>query len=209
MRSGVYYLRFVERETSYFSDRNARLIVGLAAQLRESVDATSEYAKQAAGLPKDQVPWLFRFDPAAGRRCLPRYSRRLRRAQRRRRTQTPATAAATLDRPHRYAERTANGLVLHFNHVVKSELCGDHPKTGSVITKINAAPSLVTSSVDLSRLADKIVQQSAAAVFASVFILDATGTVAGAAERTKRPAASRSSRFRNCRSAAISEKTTS
>ena len=50
---GVYYLRFVERETSYFSDRNARLIVGLAAQLRESVDATSEYAKQAAGLKKE------------------------------------------------------------------------------------------------------------------------------------------------------------
>jgi len=174
---GVYYLRFVERETSYFSDRNARLIVGLAAQLRESVDATSEYAKQAAGLKKNEVPAIFRFDPAERSPMPAAVFTKIETCAKNEENPTPATAA-TLDRPHRYAERTANGLVLHFNQVVKSKLCADDPKTGSVITKVNGEPaSLVTSSVELGRLADQIVQQSAAAVFASVFILDATGTV--------------------------------
>ena len=171
---GAYYLRFVERETSYFSDRNARLIVGLAAQLRDSVDATSEYAKQAAGLKKTEVPAIFRFDPAERSPMPAAVFTKIETCAKAEEDATPATAA-TLDRPHRYAERTANGLVLHFNHVVKSPC---DPETGSVITRVNGDPvSLFTSSVDLGRLADKIVQQSAAAVFASVFILDATGTV--------------------------------
>jgi hypothetical protein len=185
---GAYYLFFVERETTYFSNRNARLIVGLAAQLRDSIDATSEYVNQAALLPRNEVPAIFKYAPAA-RSPMP--------AAVFTKIETSANEEdpkAKLDRPHRFAERTASGFVLHFNHLVTLVTSAPSPKEGTSAGLANTAvkgnatgatpnssspagTSLVTSSVDLSRLADQIVQQSSAAVFASVFILDSTGAV--------------------------------
>jgi hypothetical protein len=163
-----YYVLFFERKTAYYTERNARILATLADQLRQSIEATSGYVKQATDVSgakgrttddsNDERKNLFIFSDATHRAKMPAALFSKIECDEGKVTDKKPTD----DRPHLWSERTASGLLLHFNLRVKSKHC---------------SAKFAESSIDLRRLVDPIVQQSSAMVFDSFFILDSSGNV--------------------------------
>lgn len=168
---GTYYFFFYERKTAYYSDRNSRVVASLAEQLRGAIDATSTYVKQAANAPNIERKLLYQFKPS-DRVKLPSAVF----------SDIDCVAAKPTDRSDQYAIRSAKGLLLHFHHRLAARKPEDPLLNiqNTILTKKEdclSSDAFATGSVELTPLVDQIFQQSSAAVFDSVFLLDSSGTV--------------------------------
>src|SRR5437762_1693108 len=156
---GAYYAFFFERKTAYYSQRNARVVAGLADQVRQAIDATADYAKQAANVPDDkQRNQLFLIDSAQFERV-----------------QMPAARFKGIEPcvadplPRRWAESTSSGLRLRF---IEARQMLPDPKPDSLLFKADqsAAQAVarkcgndaqsVSATIDLKELLDPLVRQS-------------------------------------------------
>jgi hypothetical protein len=170
---GAYYAFFFERKTAYYSERNARVVAGLADQVRKAIDATADYAKQAANVSEQDRKELFLIDSAQGERA-----------------QMPAALFRKIepcieDVPRRWAEPTPNGLRLNFiesrtNPPVREEkslLAGPDRRAAATAEKCRKKELSVKATIDLKPVLDPQMRQSSADVFDSVFLLDGLGNV--------------------------------
>src|ERR1700682_2922442 len=165
---GTYYFIFFQRKTAYYSDRNSRMVVGLAEQLRGAIDETSRYAKLAVdvGDPTERKD-LFEFDSPHRRVKMPVA------------VFTGVTACLPFETPRRYAENTPDGLLLHLVEQVDKDAASSDGFCiySSTSSGCPLRPSFVSASFLLRRLVEPIIRESDADEFESVFILNSSGNV--------------------------------
>ena len=152
----LYYSLFFERKTTYFRERNARLVGRLADQIRRSINNTARIVSNAAGVPDDDFEKLYRFDRGL--------------ADDQRQPQAIFDDLKLIDAPadarteKRFARRANDGLRLTFE--------------GAPVARVADEPTrYATATIPLQRLINATVTQTAGEVFDTVFILDSVGNV--------------------------------
>jgi hypothetical protein len=151
-----YYSLFFERKTSYFRERNARMVGRLAEQMRRSLTSTGRIVASAATVPEDELNGLYRFD------------RGLTDEQRQAQAIFDSIALHPLTVPYpedrRVIRRVGDTLRLVFTMKPRR-------REGFVADKYAVAE------IQVQRFINTIVTQTARDVFDTVFILDSAGNV--------------------------------
>lgn len=150
-----YYSLFFERKTSYFRERNARMVGRLAEQLRRSLTSTGRVVANAATVPEEELNGLYRFD------------RGLTDEQRQPQAIFDRIRLAPLTDPEQADRRTVrrDGDILRLIFEMK-------PRRGAAVVDKYAV-----AEIQVQRFINTIVTQTARDVFDTVFILDSGGNV--------------------------------
>ncbi len=165
----LYYSLFFERKTSYFRDRNARLVATVADQVRRSIRSTAWMVTTAATMPEEQLKALYQFD------------RGMSEEQRQPQAMFDELKLVTVDGKHeerRYAQHADGGLKLVFEGR-SVDAIADAPVSLSATggKEPAAAKRYVSASIPLARLINTTVTQTVGDAFDTVFILDSGGNV--------------------------------
>jgi hypothetical protein len=164
----LYYSLFFERKTTYFSNRNARLIAALGDQIRRSIDLTGRIAGNATAMKEEEIKDLYQF-----KRGL---------------TDRPPQAIfdkievlETDKKPARssFARRISDTLTVTFEQPGTQYTQGtfDLKAKQQETQKREEKFKYAHAEVELKRLLDPMVRQAATEVFNTVFILDRSGNV--------------------------------
>jgi hypothetical protein len=166
----LYYSLFFERKTSYFRDRNARLVATVADQVRRSIRSTSGMVSNAASMSEPHLKELYRFNRGI--------------SEEQRQPQAmfdDLKFVADPEKKHqerRFAQQDDGGLRLVFEGSTGAEI-PDQPIDLSVVAdnEKSGPKRYVSASIPLRRLIGTTVSQIAGDAFDTVFILDPGGNV--------------------------------
>jgi hypothetical protein len=167
----LYYSLFFERKTSYFRDRNARLVATVADQVRRSIRSTAWMVSNAASMSESQLKDLYRFDRGI--------SDEQRQPQAMFDDLKLVPEGEKKHAERRFAQQDDGGLRLIFEGNSGVEI-PDAPidLSAAAATKDSSAPKrFVSASIPLARLINTTVAQTVGDAFDSVFILDSSGNV--------------------------------
>jgi hypothetical protein len=165
----LYYSLFFERKTSYFRDRNARMVARLADQVRRSITSTSRMVSGGAAMPIDDFKKLYRYDRGASEE------------QRQPQAlfddlQISTVKESESDKKHQvqsYALRENSALKLVFEGEAMAPIAEEVGSAPLVHPELHYA----SATIPLERLINSVVMQTAGSAFDSVFILDGSGNV--------------------------------
>lgn len=167
----LYYSLFFERKTSYFRDRNARLVSTVADQVRRSIRSTAWMVSTAATMSEKQLKELYEFN------------RGISEEQRQPQAMFDDLKLVPVDETakheeRRYAEHADGGLKLVFEGRAGAEIADTPIVLASAAGRESSGPKrFVSASIPLARLINTTVAETVGDAFDSVFILDASGNV--------------------------------
>jgi hypothetical protein len=168
----LYYSLFFERKTSYFRDRNARLVATVADQVRRSIRSTASMVSNASTMSERELKDLYRFDRGISeeqRQPQAMFDK----------LELVADDGKTKHVERRYAQQDDGGLKLVFKGTSGVEI----PNTPIDLSapaadkEPSGAKRYVSATIPLARLINTTVAQTVGDAFDSVFILDAGGNV--------------------------------
>jgi hypothetical protein len=164
-----YYSLFFERKTSYYRDRNARLVARLADQVRRSIQSTERIVSNAATMPEAELKKLYGYERNVS-------------AEQRQATALFDDLELVQLKPGE--DHKARHYATFDKGAMKIVFEGD-AKNAEPATAVDLAPpakaegpkQYVSASIPLRRVINGIVADTAGEVFDTVFILDHTGNV--------------------------------
>ncbi|HYK03154.1 MAG TPA: cache domain-containing protein [Thermoanaerobaculia bacterium] len=165
----LYYSLFFERKTSYLSNRNARLIAHLGDDIRRSIGTTGTIVANAATLSQEEIEALYEHKrgPADNQPTQAIFD------------SIKLTKAAEVPSDHQFAEWRGRGLRITFERKAAGAAAPqdqyhlDPRREQKPVQSKNG----VRATVQLRRLIEPNVRQTATDVFDTVFILDKAGNV--------------------------------
>ena len=169
----LYYSLFFERKTSYFRDRNARLVSTVSDQVRRSIRSAAGMVSNAATMSESEreLKQLYRVERGV--------------AEEQRQPQAMFddlnfVADPKMEHKERRFARYDDGVLKLVFEGTTGEQIPDAPidlSAPAADKESSAAKRYVSASIPLARLINTTVAQTVGDAFDSVFILDASGNV--------------------------------
>jgi hypothetical protein len=166
----LYYSLFFERKTSYFRDRNARLVSTVADQVRRSIGSTAWIVSNAATMSELQLRELYQFRGSSEDERQPQAMFD--------ELKLNTVDANTKHEQRRYAQHADGGLKLVFEGKLVEDIADAPVVLSAAAEKESSWPKrYVSASIPLARLINTTVTQTIGDAFDTVFILDSSGNV--------------------------------